>query len=141
MIVKKKRVGRRNFCYSDALYCLNRDHLGSVPKINMKEFESFFRISKPRFHNMLVSDRVMGDVNALYDPAFNVIEDLATKNNHNMVPNEAQNEIENGIGNGIGNGTTGLCLQNDANKILISNEWDIQKIRKKTKGYIRQSTM
>ena len=50
---KRVRVDRRNFCYSDALYCLNRDHLGSIPKFNMKEFESFFRISKPRFQKLM----------------------------------------------------------------------------------------
>jgi hypothetical protein len=58
---KKKRGSRRKFHYSDALRCLNRDYLGSVPKFNMKEFESMFRISKSRFQKLMEDVKKMTD--------------------------------------------------------------------------------
>jgi hypothetical protein len=58
---KRRRNKRRKFCYSDALRCLHRDYLGAVPKFNMKEFESMFRISKSRFQKLMEDVQKMPD--------------------------------------------------------------------------------
>ena len=50
---KRLRKKRRKFCYNDALRCIYRDYLGNIPKFNMKEFESMFRISKSRFQKLM----------------------------------------------------------------------------------------
>lgn len=47
------RRNRRKFFHEDALRCINRDYLGNIPIFDMKEFETMFRLSRPRFQRLM----------------------------------------------------------------------------------------
>ena len=64
-------------------------------------------------HNMIVSDRVIGDINSTYNPAFTVMYDIEP---NTVETNAVQNISEY-------TSTTGLGMLNEANHNLICNEW------------------
>lgn len=66
-------------------------------------------------HNMIVSDRIMGDVNATYDPSFQIGQDIANE--------EPTYDNLISVENNMNNNTTGMEGLNEVSRNLIANEW------------------